>query len=308
MTPDEHTNQEFFLDVGDGHRIYVQDWGKADAKIPIVFFHGGPGNGCDNKDKAKFNPTSQRVIFHDQRGAGKSTPAGGLANNTTQHLVEDIEKLANHLGTKKFILAGGSWGSTLSLVYGITHPERVAGMVIDGVYTATQDEADWFEKGGWRDFFPDAWEEYQATVPGNHKDNPSAYHYHQALTGNTDEVKKSSYAYRAMEISILKLDDRYQPQAFEDFQPCEGLIEMHYLANRCFLQDKYILKNASKLSMPVYIIQGRYDMVCRPRIAYELNKALPNSKLIWTINGHLKQHEAKNIVNLLIDGLVEKNG
>src|SRR5689334_16098051 len=114
MTPDEHTNQEFFLDVGDGHRLYVHDWGKSKAKTPIIYLHGGPGNGCDDRDKREFDPKTQRVIFHDQRGAGKSTPEGSLESNTTQHLVQDIEKIAKRLSLDNFVLVGGSWGSTLA--------------------------------------------------------------------------------------------------------------------------------------------------------------------------------------------------
>lgn len=303
MTPDEYTNQEFFLDVGGGHRIYVHDWGKKTAKTAILYLHGGPGNGCDGRDKAKFNPGTQRVIFHDQRGAGKSTPGGSLENNTAQDLVEDIEKIAKHLKLDTFVLAGGSWGSTLALVYGIAYPKRVVGMVIDGVFTATREDADWFEKGGWREFFPDAWEQYQNAVPEDHRGNPSAYHYQQALGDDPAAVKKSSYAYTSMELAILKLDDRYQPKPYDEFEPGGGLIEMHYLANGCFLKEDYIFNNASKLTMPVYLVQGRYDMVCRPKTAYELHKALPNSKLIWTINGHLKQHEAKTVLDLLLDQL-----
>src|SRR5437660_4081085 len=129
MTPDEHTNQELFLDVGDGHRIYVQDWGKQNAEIPIIFLHGGPGNGCDNRDRRKFYADKQRVIFFDQRGSGKSTPAASLEHNTTPELIEDINKIADHLQLDKFVLTGGSWGSCLALAYGVTHPERVSGMV-----------------------------------------------------------------------------------------------------------------------------------------------------------------------------------
>ncbi len=303
MTPDEYTNQEFFLDVEGGHRLYVQDWGKQNAKIPIIYLHGGPGNGCEDRDKAKFNPKKQRIIFHDQRGSGKSTPSGSLKNNETADLVEDIKKIAQHLKLDKFVLAGGSWGSTLSLIFGITHPGMVAGMVIDGVFTATKEDKDWFEKGGWQDFFPDAWEEYQDTVPAEQKDNPSAYHYKVARGKDKEAIKKSSYAYTSMELAILKLDDRYQPKSYEEFEPGGGLIEMHYLANGCFLEEDYIKKNAPKLTMPVYLVQGRYDMVCRPKSAYDLSKLLPNSKLIWTINGHLKQHEAKTVFNLLLDQL-----
>lgn len=303
MTPDEHTNQEFFLDVGDGHQLYVQDWGNKDAKTAIIFLHGGPGNGCYDRDKTKFNPETQRIIFHDQRGAGKSIPAGKLEHNTTQDLIGDIAKIADKLKLKNFVLTGGSWGSTLALAFAIAFPERVSGIVIDGVYTATKDETEWFEGGGWREFFPDVWEQYQQTVPESYRDNPSAYHYDRALHGTPEEVKKSSYDYTGMEIAILKLDERLASKPFDEFEPGGGIIEMHYLAHGCFLKENYIINNARKLTMPVYIVQGRYDMVCRPQVAYRLDKALPNSNLIWTINGHLKQHEAKTALMLLLDRL-----
>jgi proline iminopeptidase len=307
MTPDEHTNQEFFLDVGDGQRIYVQDWGKAEAKIPIIYLHGGPGDGCSDRNKQLFNPSEQRVIFHDQRGAGKSTPSGELTNNTTQHLIEDIEKLAAHLGIEQCVIVGGSWGSTLALAYGIAHAERVAGMVIDGVFTGTREEVNWSDGGGWRDFFPEVWEKYQNTVPEAYKGKPSEYHCKKGLGNDPEAAKKSAYHYANMSLAILKLDDSYQPKPYDEFDPASSLIAMHYLSHDCFLPDKYILKNARRLTMPVYLIQGRYDMVCRPRIAYELSQALPNGKLTWTINGHTKQHEAKNILTLLLDNLTGQN-
>jgi proline iminopeptidase len=303
MMPDQYTNQELMLDVGNGHQIYVHDWGQKDAKTPILFLHGGPGNGTFDSDKDKFDPKTQRVIFHDQRGSGKSTPTGSLQNNTSQHLVEDIEKIAQKLSLDKFILVGGSWGSTLSLLYGIAHPERVVGMVIDGVYTASDTENDWLEKGGWSTFFPDIWQEYQATVPKDYRSNPSEYHFEHAFSDDPETAKKSSYAYLSMELALLKLDQRYTPDPYDKFEPGGGTIEIHYLKNSCFLDDNFILDNASQLTMPVFIVQGRYDMICPPQTAYNLSMALPNSNLIWTINGHSKQHEAKNILNLLLKQL-----
>lgn len=303
MTPDEFTNQELMLAVGDGHSIYVHDWGNPKVKTAVMYIHGGPGNGCTDRDKQKFNPETQRVIFHDQRGAGKSTPAGSLAHNTTADLVADIKKITDELHMDNVVLAGGSWGSTLSLAFAIAHPDRVAGLVIDGVYTATKGEADWFEHGGWREFFPDAWEAYQATVPASDRANPSAYHYKEVQSGDPERVKKAAYAYVGMELAILKLDEQYQNRPYQDFEPAGGLIEMHYLANNCFLPENHIVENASRLTMPVYIVQGRYDMVCRPAVAYALHQKLPNSQLIWTINGHMKQHEAKTVLKILLDQL-----
>jgi proline iminopeptidase len=305
MTPDEHTNQEFWLDVGGGQRVYVHDWGKADAKLPIVFLHGGPGNGCDNRDKRKFDPAEQRVIFHDQRGAGKSTPYASLENNTTQDLVEDIEKLAEQLKLDRFIVVGGSWGSTLALMYGIAYPERVAGMVLNGVFTATQEEMDWLAKGGYRHMFPDVWEQYLEATPPSHHENPTAYHYKQALGGDPEAAKKSAHTYQIMEISLLKLDDQFAPPEWDDYDPAKIRTEMHFGANKWFIKDKYILNNAAKLTMPVWLVQGRYDIVCPPIFAYRLHKTLPDSRLIWTINGHLAQHESANIQQLLIQRLSE---
>lgn len=303
MTPDEFTSQEFFLDVGDGHQVYVFDWGNPRASIPIVYLHGGPGNGCDDRSKKGFDPKTQRVIFHDQRGAGKSLPSGSLENNTTRHLVADIEKIAQRLDLDKFVLVGGSWGSTLALCYGIAHPERVAGMVINGVFMAAKADQEWLVSGEWRRFFPDIWEEFAASVPPEHRQAPMAYHLKQVASGDPEAVKKSAYAYETMELALLKLDDRYEPGPYETYEPKAILIEMHYDAHDFFLPEGYILRHAKKLTMPVKLLAGRYDMITPPQAVHELSKALSDGQLIWTVNGHLRQHEARNIQNLLLDQL-----
>lgn len=298
MTPDQYTVQEFFIDVGNNHQLYVQEWGSKAAKIPIVLLHGGPGNGCDDRDKIKFDPGVQRVIFFDQRGCGKSIPLGSLENNTTQDLVEDIEKIAKHLGLDKFILTGGSWGACLALVYGIAYPQRLAGMVIQGVFTGTHDDINWLDKGGFRDFFPDAWDSYLEATPQEYRNDPSSYHFKRALGDDQEAAKSSAYAYESLERSILRLDDRLSLKDYETYDPSVIRTEIHYVSNNCFLPDGYVMKHASKLTMPVWIVQGRYDMVCRPISAYLLHQKLPKSRLIWTINGHLAEHEATNILNL----------
>lgn len=304
MTPDEFTNQEFFLDVGDGHQLYVQDWGNAHAKMPIVYLHGGPGNGCDDRDKRGFDPKSQRIIFHDQRGAGKSLPSGSLESNTTQHLVSDIERIVERLKLKKFVLVGGSWGSTLALCYGIAHPERVAGMVINGVFTATKAELVWFWDGGWRQFFPDVWQQYLEDTPPEHRQHPAAYHLKTAFGPDTAAAKRSAYAYEKMELALLKLDDHYKPGDYATYEPKVIRTEMHFDNHSFFLPESYILKHAHKLTMQITLLVGRYDMICPPQAAYELDRALPNSQLVWTINGHLRQHEAKNIQQILLKQLL----
>jgi proline iminopeptidase len=300
MNQDKFTHEELYLDVGEGHQIYVQDWGDAEAKVPIIFLHGGPGSGCDDKHKRRFDPATERVIFHDQRGAGKSLPTASVEANTTEHLIDDINKIVDRFKLDKFILLGGSWGSTLALAYALKHPSKVKALVIDGVFTASPAEEDWLDKGGWRQFYPDIWDEYVASVPKSHAANPTAYHFDKALRGSPEEVKRASYEYIKMESALLKLDDRHIPDHYDKFEPGGALIEIHYLANNCFLPANYILDNAHKLTMPIYIIQGRYDMVCPPETAYKLSQAAPKAELVWTINGHLRQHEASNVQRLLL--------
>lgn len=286
MTPDKYTIAEHFIDVGQGHSLYVQDWGNSKAGRPILFLHGGPGSSAKDHHKSFFEPTSQRVIFFDQRGTGRSLPAGSLEHNTTKELVEDIETIAKKLNLKKFIITGGSWGSCLALAYAARYPSRIKAMVLRGIYTGTAAENDHIDSGGWKTYFPDVWQAYLERTPNAHHSNPTAYHHRMALGSDPQKAKFSAYAYSELESSLLRLDDRYTPQDFETFDPNGMKIELHYLSNNCFLPNDYILKNAPKLTMPIWLIQGRYDMVCPPITAYNLNQVLPNSQLIWTTAGH----------------------
>jgi len=307
MTPDEFTSSEIMLDVPGGHSLYVQDWGNKKAKVPIVFLHGGPGNGCSDNDKRKFDPTSERVIFHDQRGSGKSTPTGSLKNNQTDDLIADIDRIRQTFELNDFIIVGGSWGSTLALLYGIAHPDQVKGLVIDGVYTATKSENDWTQDNWWRLFYPDIWENYVLSVPEEAREHPTKYHLKQALGEDPEKAKQSIYQYTTLELALLKIDDIYAPVSYDKFDPSSVKIEIHYVTNHCFIEDGYILKNATNLTMPIRIIQGRYDMVCPPRAAYELSRKLSDVSLVWTINGHLRGHEAKNLQRVFISELLGKN-
>lgn len=306
MNPNKHTIREFFLDVSGGHKLYVQEWGNAKAE-PVIYLHGGPGGGCDDRDYTKFDPTKQRIVFFDQRGAGKSTPRGSLKNNTTDDLINDIELIRKHFGLDKVVLTGGSWGSTLALCYAIKHPGRTKALVIDGVFVSSPDDYKWLEQGGWRFNFPEIWQEFSETVPKDYKNNPAEFFYSQLDSQDAEKVKKAAYGFLAMEIGLLKLDDQLSLDSYEDFDPNAAIIEMHFLKNRCFISDDHILKNAPKLTMPVYIIQGRYDMVCPPMAAYRLHNLLPNSELNWTISGHIKQHESKNILKIQLNRAVKND-
>jgi proline iminopeptidase len=305
MTPDSYTNNESFIDVGDGHSLYVQDWGNPKSKRPIVFLHGGPGGGCKDRHKQGFDPDVQRVIFFDQRGSGKSLPFGSVEHNTIQELVDDIEKIRDYLKLQQVILTGTSWGSTLALAYALSHPQHILSMVLGGIFTGSQDEIDWLLKGEFRAFYPDSWEYYLDSVPKSHRNDPSAYHFKRALTSSGEQSKQSAYAYHNLEASILNLDDRFVAEKFEDFDPSSTTIEMYYLNNRCFLPDRYILDNAGKIGVPVYLVQGRYDNVCPPLTAYALHRNLPDSRLTWVTSNHRSEHENWNIMRTILFQLTE---
>lgn len=204
ITPDEHTLQELTIDVGDGHVLYVQDWGNSDAQTPIFYLHGGPGGCVKDAHKRLFDDTQQRVIFFDQRGCGQSTPAGSISHNTTQDLIADITKIADHLAIKTFTLYGTSWGSTLALAYALAQPERVASLVIGGIFTGSQKEIDWIDKGLFQTFYPEAWQAYLDKTPKLHHKDPSAYHFDQVLGTNVIAQKASGYAYECLEGGVVR--------------------------------------------------------------------------------------------------------
>jgi proline iminopeptidase len=304
MNKDQYVLSEKMLDVGDGHTLYTQEWGSADASTPIIFLHGGPGSQVKDKHKGAFDPKTQRVIFFDQRGCGKSTPYGSLENNTTDKLIADITKIADTFSAKNFVLRGSSWGSTLALAYALAHHERVSALVIGGVFTGSKAESDWTDKGQFKTFFPDIWQAYLDKTPPEYHSDPSKYHFDKVVNGTHEEQKLSGYAYDCLEKGVIQLNGRYEAEVFEQYDPAGIRLEMHYLSNGCFLPDRHILNNAHKLTMPVYIVQGRYDMVCPPHNAYELHAKLNNSKLYWTLSGHKHEHEDENIFRSIFASLI----
>ncbi len=308
MNPDQYTNKEFYLDVGDGHQLYVHDWGNPKG-LPILHLHGGPGSGTSDSAKRNFDPSVHRVIFHDQRGAGKSLPYGSLANNTAADLVEDIEKIAKHLGLDTFVIHGGSWGSTLALAYSLKYPQRIKALVLFGIWTGAQAEIDYIEKGRFATHFPDVWQTYLEATPESHRSNPGKYHLSRILGDDEQAARESAITHLNMEGGIVRLDDRFSPNDPSDpmFDYTFVKIEAHYLVNHCFMPDRYIMDRAHKLDMPVWLVQGRYDMVCPPAAAYELHQKLPNSKLIWTIGGHIgSDRETNTVMRTILLQLAEK--
>lgn len=286
MFPDAHTIQEFFLEVGDGHQLYVQEWGNARAITTHLFLHGGPGGGTSDSHKKRFDPQQHHVIFFDQRGSGLSLPYGSLEHNTTEHLVKDITLLLDRLKIRTVVLVGGSWGSALALAYAIAHPTRVAAMVLQGIFTGSTKEIEWLDKGLFKTFYPEAWAHYISQTPQNHHHDPTAYHMARVLGTDEQAQLTSAFAYETLESSLMSLDDRTSMRDISTYDPLPMRLGMHYLHNTCFMKDRYILDNAHKLTMPIWLVQGRYDMVCPPETAYELHRNLPQSHLIWTTAGH----------------------
>jgi proline iminopeptidase len=203
----------------------------------------------------------------------------------------------------QFVLHGTSWGSTLALAYALANPGRVGALVIGGVFTGSKVETDWIDSGMFKTFYPDAWQRYLDATPQEHRVDPSAYHHHQAIHGSAEQQKASAFAYGSMESSVARLDDRFTTDDFALYDPAGSRIEMHYLQNLCFMPDQYLLDNLHRLSIPIHIVQGRYDMVCPPTTAYEVSQKAPHVTLYWTLGGHAVEHESENIFRAIFASL-----
>jgi len=270
------------LKVDDVHELYIEESGSADG-IPVVFIHGGPGAGCAECHRRFFDPEKYRIILFDQRGAGKSTPHANLENNTTQYLVADMEAIRKHLGIEQWVLFGGSWGSTLALVYAQAHPEKVLAMVLRGIFLCRPQEINWFYQKGASRLFPDAWQDYCRPIPENERGNMVAAYY-KRLTSDNDLVRtKAAKAWSIWEgrTSTLK-PSKEVVSSFGNLHTAVSLarIECHYFMNNSFLEPNQILNNTDKIKdLPAIIVQGRYDVVCPMESAWDLHQALPASEL-----------------------------
>jgi proline iminopeptidase len=304
MTPDQYTNKEFFIEVGNGHQLYVYDWGNPKG-LPIIFLHGGPGSEVKDGHKQAFDPTKYHVIFFDQRGCGKSLPLGSLDHNTTPDLVNDISKITDHLKWRQFVLYAHSWGACLALAYAIKNPKRVKAMVLGSVFTGSKKEIEWIEQGQFRTFFPEVWDRFLSHTPKAHHKNPTAYHYKNILGKSEQLMHSSALAVEEMEHSIMGLDDRTQPLDATAFDPTGAQMFAHYLSNNLFMPDRYILDNAHKLAMPIWMVHGRFDMECPPITVYELNQKLPNSRLTWAISNHRSEHENTTLIRTMLLHIAE---
>ena len=268
-----------YLDVGDGHSLYIEQTGTPGA-IPVVVLHGGPGAGSNPLLRQFFNPEEYHIIVFDQRGAGHSRPAASLEDNTTDHLLADMEKIREYLGINQWMVFGGSWGSSLALLYAQSHPERVLALVLRGIFLCRDRDIHWFYQEGASRLFPDYWKDFLTPIPENERDNLVAA-YHQRLTGD-DELARMRVAMAWTQWEMRCSTLRHNSGDDHDFSHALNMarIECHYFSNQSFLRPNQILEDAHLLrDIPGFIVHGRYDCVCPIEQAWALHKAWPESEL-----------------------------
>lgn len=278
-----------FLPVSDLHSLYYEESGNPQGR-PVVFLHGGPGAGISPNQRRFFDPAFYRIILFDQRGAGRSTPNAELRDNTTWDLVADIEKLRAHLGIERWLVFGGSWGSTLALAYAVTHPDRVLGLVLRGVFLCRTSELAWFYRDGASHVFPETWEKFIAPIPPAERGDLVAAYYRRLTSPDVKVQVEAARAWNAWESSAVHLFPEVETKPEDVAHTLSmGRIECHYMFNRAFMQsDTWLLERLSAIRhIPCRIVQGRYDMCCPATTAWEVSRALPQADLrLVTDAGH----------------------
>ena len=274
------------LSVSPVHELYFEESGNPAGK-PVVFLHGGPGGGSEPKQRRLFNPDKYRINNFDQRGCGKSTPYASLEENTTWHLVADIEKIREHLGVERWLVFGGSWGSTLALAYSETYPERVSELILRGVFLLRKREIDWFYQSGASALYPDAWEPYWAHIPEDERNDMLSAYYRRLTSDDSGVRLAAAKIWSGWEGATSKLlpDASFSAHYEEDdFALAFARIEAHYFINKGFLEtDDQLLQSVSRIRhIPAVIVQGRYDVVCPMESAWALHRAWPEADLVIT--------------------------
>ena len=276
LYPSIEPYKRFHLPVGDGHALYVEICGTPGAQ-PVVVLHGGPGAGISPFMRRFFDPARYMIVLFDQRGTGRSTPAAGLEANTTWHLVADIERIRAHLGIERWQVFGGSWGSTLALLYAQAHASRVASLVMRGLFTMTRHEMDWFYGGGAARFFPEEWADFIAPIPTSEHDDLIGAYYRRLTSDDETEQTRVARPWVRWETATAAL--RPNRAGFIDAAHARAFarIESHYFVNNGWLEeDNQILRDMPRIAtIPGVLVQGRYDMICPPHIAHSLTGAWP---------------------------------
>lgn len=277
------------MDVGDGHKIYVEQSGRHDGR-PVIVLHGGPGGGCSPAMRRYFDPKVYRIILFDQRGCGRSKPHACVEANTTWHLVADIERIRDALTIEDWIVFGGSWGATLALVYAETHPDRVKHLVLRGVFLMTQAELHWFYGGGAGKFWPETWARFQKPIPPSERGEIIRAYNKRLFSGDMRKEVTYSKAWAAWENALATVHSSgVGGESSAEYARAFARLENHYFINGGFLKkDGQIIEDIDKIShIPGTIVQGRYDMICPPKTAFELASAWDRADLrVIPVAGH----------------------
>jgi len=269
------------MDMGDGHRVYVEQCGRADG-IPVLVLHGGPGGGCSPAMRRYFDPDVYRTVLFDQRGCGRSRPHASVEHNTTWHLIRDIEAIRTALGIDRFIVFGGSWGATLSLIYAISHPKRVRNLVLRGVFLATKAELTWFYGGGAGAFFPELWAKFSAFIPQGERGDMIAAYHRRLFSGDLLLENQAARQWANWENALASVHSTGPlGEGPSEYARAFARLEAHYFINGCFLDHgDWILQNRARIAhIPTDIVQGRYDLICPPVSAYQLADGWPTANL-----------------------------
>ncbi|WP_102223980.1 prolyl aminopeptidase [Acidimangrovimonas sediminis] len=269
------------LDVGDGHTVYVEQSGNPRG-VPVVVVHGGPGGGSSPAMRRYFDPAHYRVVLFDQRGCGRSRPHASVEANTTWHLVADMERIREALGIKRWMVFGGSWGATLSLIYAITHPERTAALILRGVFLMMQRELGWFYGGGAGAFWPDLWTRFASAIPEDERDDLITAYHRRLFSGDYAEETRFARLWAGWENALATIEhDAGRGEGPSEYAHAFARLENHYFTHGGFLEhDGWILDQKVRLrDIPTVIVQGRYDMICPPRSAWDLSANWPRADL-----------------------------
>ncbi len=282
--------REHRLAVDALHTLHIEECGNPEG-IPAVFLHGGPGAGVSPTHRRFFDPARYRIVLIDQRGCGRSTPFGELHDNTTAHLVEDIERVRAHLGIERWLVFGGSWGSTLALAYAQAHPEHATGVIVRGVYLGRAEENAWFAEadGGARWIFPERWARYEAHIPEDERDDLIAAYWKRLDSADPATRIAAGLAWLGWEDHAATLV--HDVDAVSDADPLDTLakarIEAHYFRHNAFLEHGQLLRGVDRIRhLPAVIVQGRYDIICPARSAWDLSCAWPEARLEMVLSGH----------------------
>lgn len=289
------------VDETRSHRVYFECCGNANG-IPVIFLHGGPGSACRPHHRRYFDPEKYHVILFDQRGCGKSEPLGQLAHNTTQDLIADMEVIRQQLAIPKWVVFGGSWGSTLALCYARAHPDTVISMVLRGIFLGRQQDIEWvYAAQGAAQLFPAQWQTLMHCLNDAQKEAPLTAFMAALHSDNTAQQLTSAYALYEWQSAIGQLEQHEQPTTIDEAQLIAHFkIQLHYALNHCFIAEVPILSHLEALkSLPISIVQGQYDLVCPTTEAYALHQALPHSELIMI---HLAGHAGTE--DKVVDALV----